>query len=102
MSTRLAIAPFFLAQNRTFLVDGAFRVAQLRKDNATVHVKSPWSDRVAMSRLVHDKSFLGAEYVQFKGVNVLLRSVGAKVVIELPTDKATTKLSIPSEAIFVE
>lgn len=98
----LAIAPFFLAQNRTFLVDGAFRVAQLRKDNATVHVKSPWSDRVAMSRLVHDKSFLGAEYVQFKGVNVLLRSVGAKVVIELPTDKATTKLSIPSEAIFVE
>lgn len=77
-------------------------MAQLRKDNATVHMKSPWSDRVAMSKLVHEKSFLGADYVQFRGVNVLLRSVGDKVVIELPTDKATTKLSIPSDSIFVE
>ena len=55
-----------------------------------------------MSKLVHEKSFLGADYVQFRGVNVLLRSVGDKVVIELPTDKATTKLSIPSDSIFVE
>lgn len=98
----LAIAPFVITQNRYFLVDAAFRVAQLRKDNATVHVKSPWSDRVAMSKLVREKSFLGGDYVEFKGVNVLLRSVGDKVVIELPNDKTTTKLSIPSDLIFVE
>lgn len=98
----LAIAPLVLAPERLFLFDAAFRVAQLRKDAATIHVKSPWSDRVAQSTLAKAPSVLGSDYVEFKKVNVLLRSVGQKVVLELPTASGFTKLSIPADAVEIE
>ena len=98
----LAIGPLVLAPERLFLFDAAFRVAQLRKDAATIHVKSPWSDRVAQSTLTKAPSVLGSDYVEFKKVNVLLRSVGQKVVLELPTASGITKLSIPADAVEIE
>jgi hypothetical protein len=100
----LVVCPMLLAPNRTFLVDAGFRIAQLRKDNATVHVKKPWADRVSLSTLKPQSSFLGDDYVEFENVNVLLRSVGTKVVVALPqaSDKPVTRLSIPSDAIVVE
>lgn len=96
--------PLLLAPDRMILVDAAFRMAQLRKDSAIIHVKKPWANRVEVSTLTPEKSFLGDEYVTFEKIKVLLRSVGSKVVIELPqaADKPATRLSIPSEAIFVE
>jgi hypothetical protein len=98
----LVLAPLLLAPEKLFLVDAAFKLAQLRKDGATVHVKAPWSVRVAQSTLSKSQSFLGAEYVEFKKVNVLLRSVGQKVVIELPSASGVSRLSIPSDSIYVE
>lgn len=83
-------------------MDAAFRLAQLRKDNATIHVKVPWAARVGKSTLPQSQSFLGGDYVEFKKVNVLLRSVGQKVVIELPNAAGKTRLSIPADAIYVE
>lgn len=98
----LLIAPLLLAPERLFLVDAAFKLAQLRKDGANVHVKAPWSARVAQSTLPKSPSFLGSDYVEFKKVNVLLRSVGQKVVIELPNASGVTRLSIPADSIYVE
>ena len=98
----LVLAPLLLAPEKLFLVDAAFKLAQLRKDGATVHVKAPWSVRVGQSTLPKAQSFLGAEYVEFKKVNVLLRSVGQKVVIQLPSASGVSRLSIPSDSIYVE
>jgi hypothetical protein len=98
----LVLAPLLLAPEKLFLVDAAFKLAQLRKDGATVHVKAPWSVRVAQSTLPKSPSFLGTDYVEFKKVNVLLRSVGQKVVIELPSASGVTRLSIPTDSIYVE
>jgi len=98
----LVLAPMLLAPERLFLVDAAFRLAQLRKDSGTIHVKAPWSARVAQSSLPKSASFLGSDYVEFKKVNVLLRSVGQKVVIELPNASGVTRLSIPTDSIYVE
>jgi hypothetical protein len=98
----LAIAPFLLAPEKLFFVDAAFRLAQLRKDTATIHVKAPWSVRVSESSLPKASSILGSEYVEFKKVNVLLRSVGQKVIVELPTKSGVVKLAIPADAIYVE
>lgn len=98
----LVVAPLILAPEKLFLVDAAFKLAQLRKDGATVHVKAPWSVRVAQSALPKAQSFLGTDYVEFKKVNVLLRSVGQKVVIELPNASGVSRLSIPSDSIYVE
>lgn len=98
----LALIPMLLAPERLFLVDAAFRLAQLRKDGATIHVKTPWATRVGQSTLPKGSSFLGGDYVEFKKVNVLLRSVGQKVVIEVPSDSGVTRLSVPADAIYVE
>lgn len=98
----LAVAPMLLAPEKLFLVDAAFRLAQLRKDGATIHVKAPWSTRVGQSTLAKEPSFLGSDYVEFRKVNVLLRSVGQKVVIELPTAAGATRLPIPADSIYVE
>ncbi|TAL13413.1 MAG: hypothetical protein EPO01_21590 [Aquabacterium sp.] len=98
----LVLAPLLLAPEKLFLVDAAFKLAQLRKDGATVHVKAPWSARVGQSTLAKATSFMGTDYVEFKKVNVLLRSVGQKVVIELPSASGVSRLSIPSDSIYVE
>lgn len=100
----IIFCPMLLAPNRTFLVDAGFRIAQLRKDNATIHVKKPWAERVSRSTLTPRKSFLGEDYQEFENVNVLLRSVGTKVVVALPKigDKLAAPLSIPADYIVVE
>lgn len=98
----LVLAPMLLVPEKLFLVDAAFRLAQLRKDGATVHVKEPWANRVGQSTLPKSRSFLGSDYVEFKKVNVLLRSVGQKVVIELPGASDVRRLSIPADSIYVE
>jgi hypothetical protein len=96
--------PFVVGPHKQLLVDSAFTVAQLRKENAVIHVKSPWAERVSSSALKGSKSFLGSEYVEFKGVNVLLRSIGTKVIIELPQPGKlpAANLPIPQDSIYVE
>lgn len=100
----LVVCPFWAAPTSEFIVDGAFSFAQLRKNNATIHVKKPWSVKVSTSVEKSHPSFLGEEYLSFEKINVLLRSVGTKVVIELPNhgSNRTIKMSIPSDAIYVE
>jgi hypothetical protein len=100
----LFVLPLLIGPERMFLVDAAFKIAKLRKDNATIHVQKPWSVRVSVSTLQPTESFLGDEYVQFKNVKVLLRSVGEKVVIELPQTGSApaVKLPVPSSHIIVE
>ena len=100
----LLLVPALAGPQEFSLIDAAFQMAQLRKMDATVHVKQPWVDRVARSTLKPGPSFLGDDYREFKHTNVLLRSVGNIVVLELPTNKAdrTTKLPIPAESIYIE
>lgn len=100
----IVIAPMLVGRSQLSLVDAGFRVAQLRKENAVIQIKKPWGKRLLERGKKSSPSFLGDEYSQFEGVRVLLRSVGSKVIIELPAyDQLPTRsLSIPSELIFVE
>lgn len=54
--------------------------------------------------LTPTKSFLGDNYAEFDKGKVLLRSVGSKVVIDLPqaANKPITALPISSETIVIE
>lgn len=100
----LFVFPLLMGPEKMFLVDTAFRIAKLRKDDATIHVQKPWTTRVSESTLTPTASFLGENYMQFKNVKVLLRSVGEKVVIELPQAGGipSVKLPVPSSHIVVE
>ena len=98
----LVVAPMLVLPDRLFLVKAAFQLAQLRKDGATVHVKAPWASRLEQSSLVAKESFLGDEHRRFDGVDVLLRSVGDSVVIELPSASKRASLAVPKDSIYVE
>ena len=105
LGAALLLVPLLVGPQGISLVDAAFRAAQLRKDHATIHVKKPWAIRVVRSGLVAHESFMGEDYAEFRDVTVLLRSVGTKVVVELPgttVDGTTVKLPVPAAAIEVE
>lgn len=104
LACMLVVGPLLLAPDKMFIVDVAFRVAQLRKENATVHVKAPWSVRMETAGLKAADSFMGADYKEFKPVPVLLRSLGNKVVLQLPQHKEAPalKLAVPVNSIYVE
>lgn len=97
------LAPILIGQNQGNFVDAAFRVAQLRKDHATVHVAVPWNKPLADAGLHAGASFLGSTYVRFDDVTVRLRSMGSRVVIELPTARGKHRyIRIPRASIEVE
>lgn len=115
----ILIVPFLLMPDRKGFVDMSFGWAQLRKENAVVHVKAPWTALLDTSYVVGQKSFRGPDYKRYHGVTVLLQSLGDSVVIAVPTglpDPAKTKIgtvvevrpdqikriSIPATDIWVE
>ncbi len=100
----MVIAPLILGSSQSALVNSAFRVAQLRKDNATIQIQKQWATRLVDRGQTASPSFLGDDYREFVGINVLLRSVGTKVTIELPAhgEKKASSLAVPAEHIVVE
>lgn len=100
----MIVSPLLLGASQLALVDSAFRVAQLRKDKATIQIQKQWASRLFDRGQTAAPSFLGDDYSEFVGINVLLRSVGTKVTIELPAygDKKASSLAVPSEHIVVE
>ena len=103
IAAMIAMPMLFSSQHFVF-AEAAFRGAQLRKDKATVQIQKQWAPRLVERGRTAAPSFLGEDYREFVGINVLLRSVGTKVTIQLPAygDKKATSLSIPSEYIVVE
>lgn len=100
----MIIAPLLFGASQFALVDSAFRMAQLRKDKATIQIQKQWAPRLTDRGQTAEPSFLGEDYREFVGINVLLLSVGTKVTIELPAhgDKKASSLAVPSEHIVVE
>ena len=100
----IGVAPLLFFAYTNNLVTSAFTLAQLRKENATVHVKRPWSIGLVRSGLASEPSYFGTDYCRFRGVLVLLKSVGSNVVVELPALAMTPRasMSIPASDIHVE
>jgi hypothetical protein len=97
------LAPMVLGLNHDTLANAAFRLAQLRKDHATVHVAAPWSQRLKDRGLTPQASFLGTEHARFEDVTVRMRSIGARVVLELPSKQGKAGLiSIPRQFVEIE
>ena len=115
----ILVLPFLLMPDRKGFVDTTFGWSQLRKENAVVHIKAPWTALLDTVYVPGQKSFRGSDYKRYTGVTVLLRSLGDSVVIAVPTelpDPAKSKLgtvvevrsdqikriSIPATDIWVE
>jgi hypothetical protein len=97
------LAPMLLGLNHETLTGAAFRLAQLRKDHATVHVAAPWSQRLADAGLKPHESFLGTNHARFENVTVRMRSIGSRVVIEVPSAQRKARfVNIPRGSIEIE
>jgi hypothetical protein len=97
------LGPMVLGLNHETLTGAAFRLAQLRKDHATVHVAAPWSQRFVAAGLKPHDSFLGADHARFENVTVRMRSIGSRVVIEVPSDQRKARfINVPRESIEIE
>lgn len=97
------LAPGLIGLANDSLMNSAFRMAQLRKDNAVVHVAVPWSQRLIVAGLQPRESFLGADYARFENVTVRMRSIGARVVLEVPSNKHEVRfVNIPKQHVEIE
>jgi hypothetical protein len=97
------VMPMLLGQNHNAIMDAAFRLSQLRKDHATIHVASPWSERLTAAGMKPHESFLGANYARFEDVTVRMRSIGSRVVLEVPSSrKKALFINIPRQSVEVE
>jgi hypothetical protein len=97
------IAPFIFGQNQSGFVRAAFKVAQVRKDHAVVHLARPWDIRLSGSGLTQGESFLGLVYVRFDDVTVRMRGLGSRVVLEIPSGKTKPRfVSVPKQFIEIE
>lgn len=102
-SVVLFVFPLFVGLRPGIFTEAAFRMAQLRKDDAEVHMKKPWSERLVLSGLKPETSFLGSDHQRFDHVTVLLRSIGTKVVLELQAGAGKMKsVAFPADAVHVE
>lgn len=79
-----------------------FSMAQLRKERALVHIKSPYDRILVRDGAKPEPSVLGAEFTQFREVDVLLRSIGERVTVRYKTNSGTVTKSLPKESIFIE
>lgn len=97
------VAPFIFGQNQSGFVRVAFKVAQLRKDHAVVHLARPWDSRLSGSGLPQGESYLGSYYARFDDVTVRMRGLGSRVVLEVPSGKGKPKfVSVPKQLIEIE
>ncbi|MBL8266027.1 hypothetical protein [Steroidobacter sp.] len=98
-----AVAPFVFGQNQSGFVRAAFKVAQVRKDHAVVHLARPWDSRLSGAGLTQGESFLGPGYVRFDDVTVRMRGLGVRVVLEVPSGKPEPRfVSVPKQLIEIE
>lgn len=80
----LLVMPLLIMPERMTFVSAAFSMAQLRKADATVHVRGAWNGILMESHLKARPSVLGKEYRRYDSVQVLLRSIGNITVLALP------------------
>lgn len=98
----LLFFPLVVMPGRQGFIDTAFRWAQLRKNNAVVHIKAPWTALVEQGGLPGQASFLGPQYKRYHGTTVLLRSLGDSVVLSIPTGLPDPKSVKPGTVIVIE
>ena len=97
------VAPFVFGQNQSGFVRAAFKVAQVRKDHAVVHLAKPWDSRLSGAELTRGESYLGPDYVRFDDVTVRMRGLGSRVVLEVPSAKAEPRfVSVPKQLLEIE
>lgn len=97
------VTPVLIGLANDSLMNSAFRLAQLRKENAVVHVAEPWDQRLIAAGLKPRESFLGTEYARFEKVTVRMRSIGSRVVLEVPSGQGEGRfVNIPKQHVEIE
>ncbi|HEY2454480.1 MAG TPA: hypothetical protein VGI71_18065 [Scandinavium sp.] len=95
------ILPLLISGVTGKLLDGAMRLANIRNDAATVHVKDPYANYISAYGLKGEKSSFGPDFAKFDGIPVLFSGFGKNVVIELTSPAGAVSFAIPSDSIYL-
>jgi hypothetical protein len=97
----LAAAPLATGIANGTLLDGSMRLAQIRVENVTMHVKRPHHSLFPAS-LSAPSVYTPNGFKTFKGVDILFRGFGTTVVVALPEGDEQRLIEIPSESLLIE
>lgn len=97
----LAAAPLVAGVATGTLLDGSMRLAQIRVDGATIHVKDP-HHALFPPTFSATSVYTPAGFKTFEGVDVLFRGFGTTVVVALPEGDTQRIVEVPSEALLFD
>ncbi|MCT8468466.1 hypothetical protein KZO85_07755 [Chromohalobacter canadensis] len=98
----LLVLPLLIGGVSGKLLDGAMRLANVRSDQVTVHIKKPYVKYADEHGFKGSESRFGADYSKFENSSVLFNGFGKNVVIELYDEgMAPEKLVIPSDHVHI-
>lgn len=83
------------------LLDGAMRLANIRKEATVVHIKKPYVTYAFEYGLAGEKSIFGSEYSKYKDATILFSGFGRNIVIEMKKTTGTVSLVIPSDYVYI-
>lgn len=83
------------------LLDGAMRLANIRKDVAVVHIKEPYVTYAVEYGLIGEKSAFGSDFSKYRDITILFDGLGRNVVIEMKKATGTVSFAIPSDHIYI-
>lgn len=99
----LLFSPIFIGGIMPTMSTGAMRLMQIRQDNVTVHIATPYTNFVVEAGVNGEASPMGKEYLKFEKVDVLYTGPGKNTLLRFSKkDMNTTKLTIPTDKIYIQ
>ena len=93
--------PLFIGGVFGPLRDGAMRLMSVRVENATVHVKAPYS-ALLPKEAVSTTARTMSEYNAFENVLVVFRGLGKSVVVRFNEQGTVKQVELPNESVVVQ
>lgn len=98
----LILSPCVLPGAPQMLIEGTMKMANIRIDSSSVHIKKPLDAYASEQGIQGVVSKFGEDFGKFSNAKVLLRGFGSKTVISLNDSTGkSVKLIIPNESIHV-
>lgn len=97
----VVLAPLLMGGVTGQLVDGAMRLAQVRIEQPTLYISSPYSSLIPVD-LIANKKYSPEGHKAYEGMTVLFNGFGSTTVIAFRDGNQYRQLEIPNDHIIVE
>lgn len=97
----MLVIPLLIGGVSGRLLDGAMRLANVRADTATIHIKEPYVKYASEYGLQGLQSNFGSDYSKFEKTSILFNGFGKNIVIEAEGKDGRARLVVPSDHAYI-